>query len=79
MLKRRQQDILHALGENSTLAPDRPTQTLIPDIEVTPAMIEAGVRVLWESGALEVAMLGADQGLVQEIFVAMSRASGERS
>jgi hypothetical protein len=42
-------------------------------------MIEAGVRVLWESGALEVAMLGADQGLVQEIFVAMSRASGERS
>ena len=32
-----------------------------------------------QNGALEVAMLGPDQGLVQEIFVAMSRASGERS
>ena len=48
------------------------------DREVTPEMIEAGVRVLWESGALETVMDGPDQLLVQKIFVAMSRAR-ERS
>ena len=43
------------------------------EIEVTEEMIEAGVRVLWKSGALETLMDGPDQMLVQEIFVAMSR------
>ena len=50
-----------------------------PEIEITPAMIEAGVAVLWDSGAVEVANLGADQELVREIFVAMSHALKARS
>jgi hypothetical protein len=50
-----------------------------PEIEVTPAMIEAGVSVLWESGALETFMDGVDQLLIEKIFIAMSLASRERS
>jgi hypothetical protein len=50
-----------------------------PEIEVTPEMIAAGVRVLWDSGAAEVPNLGADQDLIQKIFVAMSQASATRS
>ena len=42
-------------------------------------MIEAGVRVLWKSGAVETPMQGADQILVQEIFVVMSLCSRGRS
>ena len=42
-------------------------------------MIEAGVRTLWESGAVETPMDGVDQLLVERIFVAMSRASKEQS
>jgi hypothetical protein len=56
-----------------------PTTDSDPEIEITAEMIEAGIRVLWKSGALEVFNLGADQELVQEIFVAMSRSSRERS
>jgi hypothetical protein len=50
-----------------------------PEIEVTPAMLGAGVRVLWNSGALETPMDGVDQLLVQDIFVAMLHVSKERS
>ena len=42
------------------------------EIEITPEMIEAGVRVLWDSGAHE-PMDGVDQLLIERIFVAMSR------
>jgi hypothetical protein len=50
-----------------------------PEVEVTPAMIEAGVRVLWDSGRLETFTDGVHQLLIQEIFVAMSLVSKERS
>jgi hypothetical protein len=50
-----------------------------PETEVTPEMIEAGISVLWKSGAVETPMDGVDQMLVQKIFVAMSLASKERS
>jgi hypothetical protein len=42
------------------------------EIEITPEMIEAGVCVLWDSGAHE-PMDGVDQLLIERIFVAMSR------
>jgi len=50
-----------------------------PKIEITPEMIEAGVRVLWESGAVESPNLGADQELVRELFLTMSLVSRDRS
>jgi hypothetical protein len=46
------------------------------EIEVTPAMIEAGVNVLWESGAIETPMQDFDRDLVRKIFLAMSHALG---
>ena len=49
------------------------------EIETTPEMIEAGVRVLWDSGAVETPMEDFDRSLVQKIFVAMSRALESRS
>jgi len=48
------------------------------EIEITPEMIEAGVCVLWESGAHE-PMDGVDQLLIERIFVTMSRVSVDRS
>ncbi len=39
-------------------------------VEVTPEMIEAGLSVLWASGAVE-GQLGSDRALVAEIFEAM--------
>ena len=48
-------------------------------IDVTPEMIEAGLRVLWESGAIEILMEDFDRGVVRKIFVAMSHVSRERS
>jgi|GEM_PF-5611442 len=46
------------------------------EIEVTPEMVEVGVRVLWESGAIEAPMEDFNRELVQKIFVAMlSRSS----
>ena len=44
-----------------------------PGVEITPAMIEAGYRVLCNSGIAD-EYLGADRLLVSEIFVAMYRA-----
>lgn len=40
-------------------------------IEVTPAMIEAGVQVLYASGAVENPIYANDQSLVARIFLAM--------
>jgi hypothetical protein len=40
------------------------------EIEVTPEMIEAGLRVLWDSGAVE-NPLDADRTVIREIFLAM--------
>jgi hypothetical protein len=42
------------------------------EIEITPEMIEVGVRVLWDSGTHE-PMDGVDQLIIERIFVAMSR------
>lgn len=41
------------------------------EIEVTPSMIEAGVRVLYESGAIEHPLEAADRNLVQRVFEQM--------
>lgn len=49
------------------------------EIEVTPEMIEAGIRVLWDSGAIEAPMEDFNRELVQKIFVAMSHALTGRS
>ena len=43
------------------------------EIEITPEMIEAGVRVLLESGAVENPIAGADEILVKKIFLAVYR------
>jgi hypothetical protein len=50
-----------------------------PEVEITSEMIEVGVRVLWESGAVESANLGADQELVREMFLRMSLVLRDRS
>jgi hypothetical protein len=42
-----------------------------PEIELTPAMIEAGVAVLYVSCAIEHPLDGADRKLVQRVFCAM--------
>jgi hypothetical protein len=52
---------------------DRPPRPNIGDsVQVTPEMIEAGLRTLWESGAVEYPM-EIDRDLVREIFVSMER------
>jgi hypothetical protein len=38
---------------------------------VTPAMIEAGVSALYDSGAIEHPILGNDRELVRQIFLRM--------
>lgn len=40
-------------------------------VEVTPEMVEAGISVLWASGAVE-GELGSDKLLVAEIYRAMA-------
>jgi hypothetical protein len=45
-----------------------------PAIEITPVMIEAGVAVLYESGAIEHPLRDNDRYLVREIFHAMLQA-----
>jgi hypothetical protein len=55
-----------------------PVSDLIPEAGapvVTPAMIEAGVSVLYESGAIENPVLGNDRSLVRKIFAEMLAAS----
>ena len=46
----------------------------VSEIEITPEMIETGVRVPWDSGSVETPMENADRNLVKKIFVAMSLA-----
>lgn len=38
---------------------------------VAPEAIEAGLRVLWDSGAIEHPMLDNDKELIRQIFLAM--------
>jgi hypothetical protein len=45
----------------------------VAEIEVTPAMIAAGVAVLSESGAIEHPLEYADRSLVQKVYLAMAR------
>jgi hypothetical protein len=53
----------------------KPVQTVASEaageIEVTPEMIEAGVRVLWDSGTVENPNEDMDRNVIQKIFVAM--------
>jgi hypothetical protein len=58
---------------------DTPSREDKPEIEVTPEMIEAGLHVLWGSGAVENPMDGVDQELVRKIFSAMSHVSRAQS
>lgn len=44
-----------------------------PEIEVTPAMIEAGVNALYESGAIENRLAAADRDLVARVYFEMVR------
>ena len=44
-----------------------------PEIEVTPEMIEAGVRALWASGAIEYPSV-ADRDLVTHLYRQMAAA-----
>jgi len=39
-----------------------------PEIEITPEMIEAGVRLLWESGAVENPNEDADRSLIPSLI-----------
>ncbi len=48
------------------------------EIEVTPEMIEAGLRVLRESGAVENPIEGVDGMLIEEIYRTMVMVSGRR-
>ena len=41
---------------------------VLTEIEITPAMVEAGVRFLWESGRLDVESAGPDQLLVRDLL-----------
>lgn len=43
-------------------------------IAVTPEMVEAGVRVLWETGAIENPNEDFDRGVIRKIFLAMHQA-----
>ena len=48
---------------------DRPARE-VQEIEITPEMVEAGVRILWGSGTVD-ERLEADRLLVRDIFAAM--------
>lgn len=43
-----------------------------PELEITPEMIEAGLRAYWESGAAEIPNASADRELIRRIYLAMS-------
>jgi hypothetical protein len=55
------------------------TSGLAPDQGLQLADGDAWRRVLWDSGVVETPIDGVDQLVIQEIFVAMSLASKERS
>ena len=48
------------------------------EIKITSAMLEAGVTLLWESGAVE-NPISADRMLVAEIYTAMALVSADCS
>lgn len=52
------------------MADDRPVDAGAPEIEVTSEMIEAGLRTLWKSGAVE-CPTALDRNLVRTIYLAM--------
>lgn len=47
------------------------------EIEITPEMIEAGVQVLWESGAVENPLAYADRKTIRRIFSTMFQLRAE--
>jgi hypothetical protein len=47
-------------------------ETGAPDLEITDAMLDAGMRELWGSGLIEIPM-ESDGNLVRRIFLAMWR------
>jgi hypothetical protein len=71
-------DTTNARTSNEAIS-DLIPETGSPEIEITPAMIEAGVTVLWESGAIETPMDDLDRNLVRQIFLAMFLAQQSRS
>jgi hypothetical protein len=46
-----------------------------PETEITPEMIEAGIEILWNSGAVEHPLADCDKELIRKIFFAMLAAS----
>ena len=56
-----------------TIGSSRPDRAAVPEIEVTPAMVEAGVSALHASGAVE-HPLEADRLVVAEVFRQMALA-----
>ena len=56
----------------SSASRDRPEAEL-DEVKITPQMLEAGVKVLWGSGAVENPISGTDEILVKEIFLAVYR------
>jgi hypothetical protein len=54
-------------GPVSDLIPE----TGSPELEITPEMIEAGLAVLYESGAIETPILSNDREVVRQIFCRM--------
>ena len=46
-----------------------------PEIEITAEMLQAGVDVLWSSGAIDNPCLGSDRLLVKRLFLAMTSQS----
>ena len=55
------------------MASSEPDRAATAELEITAEMIEAGVRVLYASGAIEHPIRENDQSLVSEIFLAMAR------
>lgn len=55
---------------------DRPAHREVPEteFEITPEMIEAGVTVLYESGAVDTPIIDNDRSLVRRIFESMLQA-----
>ena len=55
-----------------------PSEAGAPDVEITPEMIEAGLRVLYESCAVEHPLDYADRSTIRRIFLAMSELRGAK-
>ncbi len=53
---------------------EKPTNAGAPEDEITPDMIEAGLRTYWQSGAAETPNASADRELMRQIYLVMSHA-----